>query len=106
SAKVRLGMVKYLAGISHPEATRALARLALFSTEEEVRHAAVAALETRRERDYTEILMAGFRYPLPAVERHAAEALVQLERKDLVGRLVDILDEPDSRAPVSKTIKG
>jgi hypothetical protein len=106
SAKVRLGMVKHLAGISHPEATRALARLALFSPEEEVRHGAVAALQTRRERDYTDILMAGFEYPLPAVGKRAAEAVVQLERKDLVGRLVDILDEPDSRAPMSKTIKG
>jgi hypothetical protein len=106
SAKMRLGMVKHLSSVSHPEATRALARLALYSPEDEVRRAAVAALQTRRERDYTEIIMAGFNYPMPAVSRRAAEAVVQLDRKDLVGRLVDILDEPDSRAPISKTIKG
>src|SRR5262249_31743576 len=45
SPSVRLGLVKYLAGVSHPEATRALARLAVFSQEDEVRLAAVEALK-------------------------------------------------------------
>jgi hypothetical protein len=103
---MRLGLAKYLSGVPHVEATRALARLALFATEADVREAAVDALKVRREKDYTEILMQGFRYPLPAVARRAGEALVQLERTDLVPRLVDLLDEPDPRAPVTKEVDG
>ncbi len=105
-AKTRLGMVKYLAGVSHVEATRALAKLVLFAPEAEVRKAAAAALQVRRERDYTDILLDGFRYPWPVIPRRAAEALVLLERKDLAGRLVDVLDEPDPRTPATKTVEG
>jgi hypothetical protein len=103
---MRLGLVSYLATVSHPEATRALARLAIFAPEDEVRRAAVDALKVRRERDYTEILLEGLRYPLPAVARRAGAAVVQLERTDLVPQLVALLEEPDPRAPVVKTVKG
>jgi hypothetical protein len=99
---LRLGLVKYLAGVSHVDATRALAKLSLFSAEDEVRRAALDALKVRRERDYTDILLAGFRYPLPAVARRAGEAVVKLERTDLEPQLVALLDEPDPRAPVMK----
>src|SRR5262249_25757584 len=84
----------------HVEATRALAKLAIFSGEEEVRHAAIAALKIRRERDYTDILVQGLRYPWPAVAQRAAEAMVKLERKDLAPQLVALLEESDPRAPV------
>ena len=105
-AAVRVGLVKWLSRTLHPEATRALARLALFSAEEEVRLPAIAALQLRRERDYTPILMQGLRYPLPAVARRAAEALVRLDRADVVPQLVALLDEPDPRLPVAEEIKG
>jgi hypothetical protein len=106
SPEMRLGLVRYLAGVSHVEATRALARLALFSAEEEVRRAAVDALQVRRERDYTAILLEGFRYPLSAVARRAADALVKLDRKDLIPQLVAMLDEPDPRAPTVGEVDG
>jgi hypothetical protein len=106
SPGLRLGLVRYLAGVSHVEATKALAKLALFSAEEEVRRAAVDALQVRRERDYTAILLEGFRYPLPAVARRAAEALIKLERKDLLPQLVALLDEPDPRAPAVQEVNG
>jgi hypothetical protein len=102
----RQGLVKYLSGVAHAEATRALARLAIFSTEEEVRQSAVEALKVRRERDYTDVLVQGLRYPLPAVARRAADAIVKLERTDLIARLVDALDEPDPRAPVTQEADG
>jgi hypothetical protein len=105
-ADMRLGLVKYLSGVSHVEATKALARLAIFSPEEEVQRAAVAALRIRRERDYTDILVQGLRYPWAAAARRAADALVRLERTDLIPRLVDLLDEPDPRAPVTKEVDG
>jgi hypothetical protein len=106
SADLRLGLVKYLSAVAHPEATRALARLVLFSAEDEVRQAAVDALQVRRERDYTAVLLQGLRYPWPAVARRAADALVRLERTDLVPQLVDALDEPDPRAPVVREVNG
>ncbi|HEY1376289.1 MAG TPA: HEAT repeat domain-containing protein [Gemmataceae bacterium] len=103
---VRLGLVKYLAAVSHAEATRALARLAIFSEEDEVRQAAITALKVRRERDYTDVLLRGLRYPWPAVAQRAAEAVAKLERTDLVPALVDLLDEPDPRAPVAREEGG
>jgi hypothetical protein len=103
-ASMRKGLVKYLAGISHVEATRALAKLAIFSSETEVRQAAIDALKIRRERDYTAILLAGLHYPLPAVAQRSGQAIVKLERNDLVGQLVALLDEPDPRLPVVKTV--
>jgi hypothetical protein len=93
-------LVRYLSTISHAEATRALARLAIFSSEDEVFQAAVRVLKVRRERDYTDILLQGLHYPWPAVARRAGDALVKLERTDLVRRLVDLLEEPDPRDPV------
>jgi hypothetical protein len=104
SASLRLGLVKYLSTLSHVEATRALAKLAIFSAEEEVRRAAADALKVRRERDYTDVLLQGLRYPLPAVAKHTSEALVTLERNDLVPQLVEMLDEPDPRLPVVKEV--
>ena len=106
SPGLRLGLVRYLAGVPYPEATRALAKLVLFSAADEVRRAAVDALQIRRERDYTDTLMQGFHYPMPAVARRAADALVKLERKDLLPQLVAVLDEPDPRAPALQEVEG
>src|SRR5262249_8146259 len=58
----------------------------------------------RSERDYTEILLRGLRYPWPAVARRAGEALVRLGRTDLVPQLVALLGEPDPRAPVVQEV--
>lgn len=105
SPTMRLGLVKHLATISHVEATRALARLALFSEEAEVREAALAVLKVRRDRDYTDILLSGLSYPWPPVAQRGAEAMVKLERTDLVPHLVKVLDQPDPRAPVATADK-
>jgi hypothetical protein len=102
SPGMRLGLVKYLSGISHAQATRALAKMSIFSTEEAVRQSAIDSLKVRRERDYTDVLLGGLRYPWPDVARRSAEAMVKLDRTDLIGQLVDFLDEPDPRAPVVK----
>jgi hypothetical protein len=102
SSSMRKGLVTYLAAVSHPEATHALAKLAIFSKERSVRENACDALKVRRERDYTEILLSGLHYPWPAVARHAADAIVRLERKDLVPQLVAVLEQPDPRLPEVK----
>jgi hypothetical protein len=101
---MHLGLVKYLSTVSHAEATQALARLAIFSAEEEVRRAAFDALKVRRERDYTTVLLCGLHYPWPTVAQRAAEAVVKLERNDMVPQLIALLEEPDPRAPVMKKV--
>jgi hypothetical protein len=106
SVHMRKGLVKYLAGISHVEATRALARLTLFSAEADVRTAALDALKVRREKAYTTVLLDGLRYPWPAVAKRASEALVKLERNDLLPQLVSFLEEPDPRDPVVKVVEN
>jgi hypothetical protein len=106
SAEMRKGLVEYLSKIRQVEATQALARLALFSAEGDVRHAAVDALKNRRKKHYQAILLDGLRYPLPEVAQRAGEALVALERKDLVPRLVDLLDAPDPRLPMTQKVRG
>jgi hypothetical protein len=106
SEPVRLQLARFLALIPHADATKALARLAIFSPEESVRAAALEGLKLRRERDYTDLLLQGLQYPLPAVARRSAEALVKLERKDLLDRLVDVLEQPDPRLPASRKVEG
>ncbi len=105
-ANLRTTLAKNLATIPHVDATKALARLAIFSPEEEVRAAAIEGLKLRRERDYTDVLMQGFTYPLPAVSKRAAEALIKLERKDLLENLVQVLEAPDPRLPVTQKQAG
>ena len=55
------------------------------------------ALQVRRERDYTDMLLKGLRYPWPAVARRSADAVAKLGRTDLAPQLVALLDEPDPR---------
>jgi hypothetical protein len=105
-APIRVALARNLAAIPHQDATRALARLAIFSAEDEVRAAAIDGLKLRRERDYTDILMQGFRYPLPPVAKRSAEALVKLERTDLLAPLVGVLEAPDPRVPVTEKRDG
>jgi hypothetical protein len=105
SPAMRLGLVKYLSTVSHVEATQALAKLAIFSSEEEIRKIAIDALKVRRERDYTSVLVHGMNYPWPAVARRAAEAVAKLERTDMVPQLIEMLEQPDPRAPVVQKIK-
>jgi hypothetical protein len=100
---VRLALIDYLAALSHPEATRALARLAVYDPQRPVHEAAVKALKARPPRDYLDVLSAGLRYPWGAVAENAADAVVALKRTELIPLLVDLLDEPDPRAPLPKT---
>jgi hypothetical protein len=99
TAVIQKGMVKALRETSHVDATRALAKLALFAPQDDVRRQALAALKIRREKDYTDLLLDGLKYPWPAVARRAAEAIVKLERHDLIPALVDSLDAADPRLP-------
>jgi hypothetical protein len=105
-AKTRLDLAKYLDSLVHADATRALAKLALFSEEPEIRTAALAALKKRDGKDYTDILLAGLTYPWPDIAERASQAVVELGRKDLIPRLVDVLASPDPRAPQVQQANG
>ena len=96
--ELRTSMIKTLTRIPHRDATRALAQLAIFAEEEAVRRASREALQVRRESDYTDILAQGLSYPWPAVARRSAEAIVKLQRNDLIPNLLRVLDSPDPRA--------
>jgi hypothetical protein len=103
-APMRLGLVMFLSPVPYAEATRALGRLAIFSPEKEVRMAAVHALRGRQESEFADLLLEGMRYPWPDVAAWSAEALVNLKRHDLLPQLVNLLDEPDPRAPVLQEV--
>jgi hypothetical protein len=106
SAALRKGLARHLAKIPHPEAARALARLAVFSAEDEVCRAALDGLKARPGRDYTDVLLPALRYPWPAVARRAAEAVARLGRRDLAPQLANLLDEPDPRLPALQDKDG
>jgi hypothetical protein len=90
---------KYLAALSHSEANKALARLAIFGEDEQLRRDATTALAKVDDKAVTDILVSGLNYPWPTVAQHAAEAIVQLKRTDLAPKLVDMLERQDPRAP-------
>jgi hypothetical protein len=102
----QLSLLRGLSSIPRPEATRQLARLAVFSPEKAVRQAAIEALAVRREGDATEVLVAGLSYPWPAVAENAATAIARLNRKDLVPQLERVLAAADPRSPKPEKVAG
>ncbi len=99
---IRLLLVEILSQIKGRTSTAALAQRALFDLSDEVREAAVVALQKRSGDEYRQILLAGLRYPWAPVADHAAEAFVRLEDRHAVPQLVSLLAEPDPAAPVSE----
>lgn len=106
SEPYRLGLIEYLKTNKHADATVALAKLALYSPEDNVREAAIDGLKARDVKDYVESLLAGFRYPLPVVSQRAAEALVKTRNKAALDGLVLVLEQADPRAPFTKQTEG
>ena len=98
----RQTMARHLARVGGKQATEALAKIALFDTDPDVRREAILSLSKRRAEEYLEPLLRGFEYPWPAVAEHAAEALAALKRVESVPALVAMLDAPDARAPYAK----
>jgi hypothetical protein len=105
-AAIRKGLVKHIADLEHADMSPVLARLAIFSFDQPVRDAVVAALKKRPKDEYTTVLLAGLRHPWPSVATEASAAIIALERKDLVPQLIAILDEPDPRAPMDREVNG
>jgi hypothetical protein len=99
---VRLILVESLALLKGPKASLALAERAVFDLHPDVRLAALIALSNRPAGEYEPALINALRYPWPAVADHAAEALVALDRKEAVPKLIPLLDAraPDEPYPI------
>jgi hypothetical protein len=84
-------------------ATTALVRLALFDADAEVRQAAVKSLVRQPADKVGKQLMEAYRYPWHIIAERATEAIIELDRVDLLPALVAVLDEPDPTAPFYTT---
>ncbi len=96
---VRLVLVDLLSNIEGRLSSMVLAERAVFDLDADVRVAALVALSNRPVAEYEPALIAGLRYPWPAMADHAAEALVALNLRSAVPKLVKLLDNRDLGEP-------
>ncbi len=102
---LRQSLVEQLGHSNSLEASRALARSAIFDASSDVRRTALRELKKRpKDHNVDDILMHGIRHPMPLVAHRAAFAVGQLERKDLGPQLVAFLDEPAPGDPEKKVV--
>lgn len=103
--QLRHSLVRKLSLSNRPEATRALARAALFDVSSDVRMAALKELKNRpKDGVQDEILMHGIRYPMTVVAYRAAHAIGELDRQDLKPQLARFLDQPAPGDPEKKIV--
>src|SRR5205823_11656830 len=72
SADWRLALVQQLSFTSGPEASKSLARRALFDLNPELRKNAIDALRKRPAAEYADVLLSGLRYPWAPIAEHAS----------------------------------
>jgi HEAT repeat protein len=96
-------LVDLLAEIDGKRASVALARRAVFDLAPDVRAAAVRALTDRPRIQYRDMLLYGFRYPWSPAADHAAEALVALQDRGAIPRLIQLLQKPEPADPQPQT---
>jgi hypothetical protein len=101
-APARVALARHLAGVTGKSASQALARIAVFDPDPEVRREAVTALDGRPAGEYRDALLRGLSSPWEPPAEHAAEALAALRRVEAVPALLAALRRPDPRAPYSK----
>jgi hypothetical protein len=106
---MRMSLVHRLKSSNRPEATKAVARAAIFDSDGDTRVAAIKAIkEEHKEQaaEVTEVLMHGIRYPLAIVAKRTAQAMIALDRKDLMPELVKVLGEPAPGDPIVSEHNG
>jgi hypothetical protein len=101
---VRLVLVDLLSNIDGRLASMILAERAVFDLDADVRVAALVALSNRPAAEYESSLVAGLRYPWPAMADHAAEALVVLNLKSAIPKLMTLLDNRDLGEPYALNV--
>lgn len=102
----RARVIRSLSSTRHAEATRQLAKAAVYSPDAALRAKALEALASRPKDEATEVLASGLRYPWPAAAQNAARAIVELNRKDMIPQLKAVLEEADPRGPRTAVIDG
>src|SRR5262249_35695133 len=70
------------------------------------RTTAVDALKSRPRAEYLDVLVEGLSYPWAPVANHAAEALISLQLREVVPRLIRMLDDGDPRIVFQKNANG
>jgi hypothetical protein len=95
----RLALVRFLEKDKSRIATEALARLAVFDLDPQVRRWALDALKHRPAAEYAEVLLGSLRYPWEPVAQRASEAFATLRPKGITTQLVALLEEPEPDAP-------
>jgi HEAT repeat protein len=96
---IRKLLVELLNEITGQRASELLAERAVFDLTADIRAAAVAALSSRPREQFRHVFFSALRYPWAPAADHAAEALVALDDRDVLPRLVTLLDQPDPSAP-------
>jgi hypothetical protein len=103
---MRASLLERLKQSNRPEATRAIARSAIFDSDGDIRAAAVTALKNRPNAEYDDVLMQGLRYPLATVAKRSAQVMLALNRTDMLPRLAVMLDEAAPGDPVAQKVDG
>jgi hypothetical protein len=99
---LRVLLIELLNAIQGNAATSLLAERAVFDLSPDVREFAVAALQARPARAYRDVLLGGLSYPWAPAANHAAEALVALQDREAIPRLIQLLDRPDPGRPIPR----
>jgi hypothetical protein len=99
---LRLLLIELLNSIPGDSATTVIAERAVFDLAPDVREAAVTALRSRPTRSYRDILLRSLRYPWAPAADHAAEALIALEDREAIPKLVQMLEAPDPGRPIQR----
>ncbi|MFO0863986.1 MAG: hypothetical protein U0744_04925 [Gemmataceae bacterium] len=99
SEALRSGLIRHLKRLNHPDATLALAKLAIFSEEPSLRAEATSALKSKPGSHYDGAIRLGLRYPRPEIAVRTMELIAKRERMDWADALVKLLEEPDPRDP-------
>jgi len=105
---MRYELVKKLARSIRPDATKAIAKAAVFDLDEQVRFYAIKELMNRPKEhaaQIDEVLMQGIRYPMASVAKQAAHAIFALKREELVPQLVAFLGEAAPGDPVEAKVE-
>ena len=69
-------------------------------------HGRHQALKDRPKVDYDDVLLRGLRYPLASVSRRSAQAMLALNRTDLLPKVAAVLDEAAPGDPVAEKVEG
>ena len=97
-AGVRAVLVEQLDRIPGKESTVALAKLAVFDLDREVRRGRWRRCSSRPRADYRSVLVDGLKYPWAPVADHAAEGLVALADTDVLPMLQELAKQPSPDA--------